>query len=73
MLVRIWRNKKPSESISQNEGAPQAGNSSQPRKKLGQVGEPDFPAGCRRPVAERPGVAGRQIIGLGVNVCGGTT
>jgi hypothetical protein len=53
--------------------APQAGSSSQPRKKLGQVGEPAFPAGCRRQVAERPGVAGRQIIGLGVNVCGGTT
>jgi hypothetical protein len=46
MLVRIWRDKKPSESISQNEGAPQAGNSSQPRKKLGQVGEPAFPAGA---------------------------
>ena len=65
-------NKKPSESISLNEGAP-SGSSSQPGKKLGQLkSEPAFPAAAGA-VAERPGVAGRGSDNRDfvVNVCGG--
>ena len=65
-------NKKPSESISQNEGTPSR-ELITAAEKAWSSWRARFPRGGRRQVAERPGVAGRQIIGLGVNVCGGTT